>query len=110
MDEMLAVGMARHRIDRHEFARQRIRHITWTFGSIHDAVAAMSEASNGELFSQARAVPASALRGEACYIGAMTVTLTPEQVQWLEEAVAAGQFASVEEAVRVAVADLKIVP
>jgi Arc/MetJ-type ribon-helix-helix transcriptional regulator len=37
----------------------------------------------------------------------MTVTLTPEQVKWIEEAVAAGHFASVEEAVAVAVADLK---
>ncbi len=33
----------------------------------------------------------------------MTVTLTPEQMKWIEEAVAAGQFSSVEEAVRVAV-------
>jgi Arc/MetJ-type ribon-helix-helix transcriptional regulator len=37
----------------------------------------------------------------------MTVTLTPEQMRWLEEAVAKGQFSSVEDAVRVAVADLK---
>lgn len=33
----------------------------------------------------------------------MTVTLTPEQMKWIEEAVAAGQFSSVEEAVRAAV-------
>ena len=33
----------------------------------------------------------------------MTVTLTPEQQQRLEAAVAAGQFSSVEEAVRAAV-------
>jgi Arc/MetJ-type ribon-helix-helix transcriptional regulator len=33
----------------------------------------------------------------------MTITLTPEQQKWLEEAAAAGQFASVEEAVRFAV-------
>lgn len=33
----------------------------------------------------------------------MTITLTPEQQQRLEAAVAAGQFASVEEAVRCAV-------
>jgi Arc/MetJ-type ribon-helix-helix transcriptional regulator len=39
---------------------------------------------------------------------AMTITLTPEQMQWIEEAVAAGQFPSVEDAVRVAVADLKM--
>lgn len=37
----------------------------------------------------------------------MTVTLSPEQMRWIEEAVAAGYFASVEEAVAVAVADLK---
>jgi Arc/MetJ-type ribon-helix-helix transcriptional regulator len=37
----------------------------------------------------------------------MTVTLTPEQMRWLEEAVAKGQFSSVDEAVAVAVADLK---
>ena len=39
----------------------------------------------------------------------MTVTLTPEQVRWIEAAVAAGQFPSVEEAVRMAVADLMAV-
>jgi len=33
----------------------------------------------------------------------MTITLTPEQQKRLEEAVADGQFASVEEAVRLAV-------
>jgi Arc/MetJ-type ribon-helix-helix transcriptional regulator len=38
----------------------------------------------------------------------MTVTLTPEQMRWLEEAVAQGRFSSVEEAVAVAVADLKM--
>jgi len=36
----------------------------------------------------------------------MTITLTPEQQKRLEEAVADGQFASVEEAVRLAVDDL----
>jgi Arc/MetJ-type ribon-helix-helix transcriptional regulator len=36
-------------------------------------------------------------------IGVMSITLTPEQQSWLEAAVAAGQFASVEEAVRCAV-------
>ena len=40
---------------------------------------------------------------QACYICAMTVTLTPEQMRWLEQAVAEGRFSSVEEAVRVAV-------
>ena len=34
---------------------------------------------------------------------AMTITLTPEQQKRLEAAVAAGQFASIEEAVRFAV-------
>jgi len=29
----------------------------------------------------------------------MTITLTPEQMQWIEEAVAAGQFPSVEDTV-----------
>ena len=38
----------------------------------------------------------------------MTVTLTPEQMRWIEAAVAAGQFPSVEDAVRVALADLKL--
>ena len=36
----------------------------------------------------------------------MTITLTPEQMQWIEKAVAAGQFPSVEDAVRVAVDEL----
>jgi Arc/MetJ-type ribon-helix-helix transcriptional regulator len=36
----------------------------------------------------------------------MTVTLTPEQMRWIEAAVAAGQFPSVEDAVRVAIDDL----
>jgi antitoxin ParD1/3/4 len=36
----------------------------------------------------------------------MTVTLTPEQMRWIEAAVAAGQFPSVEEAVRAAVDEL----
>ena len=34
----------------------------------------------------------------------MTITLTPEQQKWLEAEVAAGHFASIEDAVRVAVA------
>ena len=37
----------------------------------------------------------------------MRITLTPEQQHWLEAEVAAGHLASVEGAVRVAVADLK---
>jgi Arc/MetJ-type ribon-helix-helix transcriptional regulator len=38
----------------------------------------------------------------------MTITLTPEQQKRLEAAVAAGQFASVEEAVRFAVDQLAV--
>ncbi len=38
----------------------------------------------------------------------MTITLTPEQQKRLEAAVAAGQFASVEEAVRLAVDNLMV--
>jgi len=36
----------------------------------------------------------------------MTVQLSPEQQQWLEAQVAAGNFSSLEEAVAVAIADL----
>lgn len=36
----------------------------------------------------------------------MTVQLSPEQQQWLEDQVAAGHFSSLEEAVAVAIADL----
>lgn len=36
----------------------------------------------------------------------MTVTLTTEQMRWIEAAVAAGQFPSVEDAVRAAVDEL----
>jgi antitoxin ParD1/3/4 len=36
----------------------------------------------------------------------MTITLTPEQLKWIEQQVAGGKFESVEEAVRLAVADL----
>jgi antitoxin ParD1/3/4 len=39
-------------------------------------------------------------------MAAMTITLTPEQQAWLKAQVAAGRFPSVEDAVRVAVADL----
>jgi Arc/MetJ-type ribon-helix-helix transcriptional regulator len=39
----------------------------------------------------------------------MAVTLTPEQMRWLEQAVAEGRFPSVEDAVRLAVADLMAV-
>jgi Arc/MetJ-type ribon-helix-helix transcriptional regulator len=36
----------------------------------------------------------------------MTITLTREQMAWLEQRVAGGEFESVEDAVRLAVADL----
>jgi antitoxin ParD1/3/4 len=36
----------------------------------------------------------------------MTVTLTPEQLKWIQQQVAGGNFESVEDAVRLAVADL----
>jgi antitoxin ParD1/3/4 len=36
----------------------------------------------------------------------MTVTLTPDQIKWLESQVAGGRFDSVEDAVRLAVAGL----
>jgi antitoxin ParD1/3/4 len=36
----------------------------------------------------------------------MTITLTPEQAEWLEQQVAGGEFDSVEEVVRLAIADL----
>ena len=36
----------------------------------------------------------------------MTVTLTPDQIKWLESPVAGGRFDSVEDAVRLAVAGL----
>jgi antitoxin ParD1/3/4 len=38
----------------------------------------------------------------------MTITLTPEQQKWLEAEVAAGRFVSVEEAVRLAVAEFML--
>jgi Arc/MetJ-type ribon-helix-helix transcriptional regulator len=38
----------------------------------------------------------------------MTITLTLEQQRWLEAEVAAGRFVSVEEAVRLAVAELML--
>lgn len=37
----------------------------------------------------------------------MNITLSPEQQHWLEAQVAAGRFASIEQAIGVAVADLK---
>ena len=37
----------------------------------------------------------------------MSIALTPEQQRWLEGEVAAGNFPSVEDAVRIAVADFK---
>ena len=39
----------------------------------------------------------------------MTINLSPEHQAWLEAQVAAGHFASVEQAVQVAVADLKAI-
>jgi antitoxin ParD1/3/4 len=39
----------------------------------------------------------------------MTVTLTPDQIKWLEAQVADGRFDSIEEAVRLAVAGLMAV-
>jgi antitoxin ParD1/3/4 len=39
----------------------------------------------------------------------MTITLTPEQLKWIEQQVASGKFGSVEDAVRLAVADLMAV-
>jgi antitoxin ParD1/3/4 len=36
----------------------------------------------------------------------MTITLTPEQLRWLEQQVAGGRFESVEDAVQLAVAGL----
>jgi antitoxin ParD1/3/4 len=39
----------------------------------------------------------------------MTVTLTPDQIKWLEAQVAGGRFDSIEEAVRLAVAGLMAV-
>jgi len=48
------------------------------------------------------------LRGErgAVYTLVMTITLNPSQQKWLEEQVAAGRFASIEDAVAVAIAEL----
>ena len=37
----------------------------------------------------------------------MNITLSPEQQQWLEAQVAAGRFTSIEQAIGVAIADLK---
>lgn len=36
----------------------------------------------------------------------MTITLTPEQLRWLEQQVASGQFESIEDAVQLAVTGL----
>ena len=41
------------------------------------------------------------------YIGAMNISLPKEQLEWLEAEVAAGHFSSVDEAVTLAVAELK---
>jgi antitoxin ParD1/3/4 len=44
------------------------------------------------------------------YLSAMTIALTQDQIQWLEAEVAAGTYASVEDAVRLAVAGLMAAP
>jgi antitoxin ParD1/3/4 len=41
------------------------------------------------------------------YIREMNISLPPEQREWLEAEVAAGHFSSIDEALAVAVADLK---
>ena len=46
------------------------------------------------------------MAAEWWYKRRMTITLTPEQLRWVEQQVANGGFESVEDAVRVAVADL----
>jgi antitoxin ParD1/3/4 len=38
----------------------------------------------------------------------MTITLTPEQRKWIETQVAAGHFASIEEAISIAVTELML--
>jgi antitoxin ParD1/3/4 len=42
------------------------------------------------------------------YISAMNISLPKEQLDWLEAEVAAGRFSSIDEALAVAVADLKV--
>ena len=54
----------------------------------------------------ARGEAPSQLRSLACYAPFMTIQLSPEQQRWLEAQVAAAHFASLEQAVAVAVADL----
>ena len=43
--------------------------------------------------------------GRISYIDVMQISLTPEQREWLEAKVAAGQFGSLEEAAAAAIAD-----
>jgi len=43
----------------------------------------------------------------ASYIGAMNISLPKEQLEWLEAEVAAGHFSSIDEAMTIAVAELK---
>ena len=43
----------------------------------------------------------------ASYIGAMNISLPKEQLEWLEAEVAAGRFSSIDEALTIAVAELK---
>ena len=41
-----------------------------------------------------------------CYTFLVTITLVPDQCQWLEAQVAAGHFPSIDEAVQAAVAEM----
>ena len=43
----------------------------------------------------------------ANYVGAMNISLPKEQLEWLEAEVAAGHFSSIDEALTIAVAELK---
>jgi Arc/MetJ-type ribon-helix-helix transcriptional regulator len=42
------------------------------------------------------------------YIGPMNISLPKDQLEWLQAEVAAGHFGSIDEAVSIAVADLRI--
>ena len=54
MDQMTPVGVPGDRFDRDHFARQRVGHIDRPNGCVGNAVAAMAEALNRELFGHAR--------------------------------------------------------
>jgi antitoxin ParD1/3/4 len=47
-------------------------------------------------------------RRDPSYIGAMNISLPKDQLEWLKAEVAAGHFESIDEAISVAVADLRI--